>query len=103
MNTSKLKRSLTSSDQDVDNLKVKVQTAKELSEVSPISCSPIFVHTEKKTRLKELPQDILNKVNDVMDKNLAVKLRDSYFDIFDIFIRRLFSNNGQRKLKNMKK
>ena len=32
---------LLNSDQDVDNLKVKVQTAKELSEVSLISCSPI--------------------------------------------------------------
>lgn len=77
---------LLSSDRDVDNLKVEVQTAKKLNQTSLIGCSPIFVHTEKKTRLKELPEEFLSKVRNVMMTNLTVMFNNHYYKFFDIFI-----------------
>ena len=94
---------LLNSDDDVDNLTIRVQRAKQRTQVNQITCSPIFICPEEKSRLKELPEILLNKVNQLMKKELLTgALKDKYEEVFDSLINlndpSLFVHNKREEL-----
>jgi len=77
---------LLDSNDDVDNLTIRVQKAKRL-QVNQATCSPIFICPEKETRLKELPEILLNKINELMKKELLTGAwKNRYEEVFDTLV-----------------
>ena len=78
---------LMNSSSDVDNLTIRVQTAQRGAVVNVIDSCPILVRPEKKTRLKELPEEIVQNITQLMAKVLLSKeLLVKYEEVFDILI-----------------
>jgi len=75
------------SDTDVDNLTIRVSRARPRFRVNQITCGPVFIRAEKKTRLKELPEMILNKVHELMKRELlSGQMKIKYEEVFDTLI-----------------
>ena len=78
---------LLNKDSDVDNLTIRVQKARKGSLVNVIHSGPIFVAPKMETRLNELPEEVLQEIDQLMVKNLLSKeLKDNYAEVFDIII-----------------
>ena len=65
---------------------IRVQRVKHKVPVNVIACGPIFVQPEKKRRFKEVPEDIIGKVHQLMSRellagNLDATERDDILDI----------------------
>jgi hypothetical protein len=72
---------------DVDNLTIKVQHIDKRVDAKVMSCGPIFLRPEKKTRFKELPENTLKKIHKLMTKEiLSSELRQRYSELFDDLI-----------------
>ena len=79
---------LLDSPQNPDKLTIRVQRVKHRVPVNVIACGPIFVQPEQKKRLKELPEDLINKFHQLLTRellsgNLDVEERE---DILEIMI-----------------
>ena len=94
---------LLESNDDVDNLTIRIQRAKQGPGVNQITSGPIFIRPEKQTRLRELPEMILNKINELMKRELlSGQLKNRYEEVFDTLINlnepALFKNTKRTEL-----
>ena len=77
---------LLDSPENPDKLTIRVQRVKHKVPVNVIACGPIFVQPEKKKRFKEVPEDIISKVHQLMTRELLAgslndKERDDVLEI----------------------
>ena len=76
---------LLKSDKDVDNITLRIQEIPDHPQAlaNVIDCGSIFIHPERETRFKDLPEQILAKVHALVMEELHDKLTSDFKDLFD--------------------
>jgi hypothetical protein len=80
-NTAQKILDLLKTDADVDNLTITIQAIPDCT-TNMIDCGPVFINPERKQRFKDLPENLLIKVLELMtEKIVDSKLHKELFDI----------------------